>query len=59
MRSLHGSSAAPIVGAAMVGILTASQARVVGSFGEFTNNDVQFVLVNYVIGVAVLSIIVI
>lgn len=59
MRPLHGSSAAPIAGSAMVGILTASQARVVGSFGEFTNNGPEFVLVNYVIGIAILSIIVI
>jgi transporter family-2 protein len=58
MRTTSPALAAPIAGAAMVGILTASQARVVGSFGEFTNNGPEFVLVNYVIGVAVLSIIV-
>jgi transporter family-2 protein len=43
----------------MVGVLTATQAQVVGSFGEFTSNDAQFVLVNYVIAIGVLSIIVI
>lgn len=59
MRFSHGSSTAPVAGAAMVGVLTATQAQVVGSFGEFTSNDAQFVLVNYVIAIGVLSIIVI
>ena len=58
MRSLHGSTAAPIAGALMVGSLTASQARVVGSFHEFTQNDPEFVLVNYAVGLAVLSLII-
>ncbi len=58
MRSMHGSTAAPIAGALMVGILTASQARVVGSFHEFTQNDPEFVLVNYAVGLAVLSLII-
>jgi transporter family-2 protein len=51
-------SAAPVMGATLVGVLTATQSRVVGSFQEFTSNGPEFVLVNYVLGVALLSFIV-
>lgn len=59
MRTRNAALAAPIAGALMVGILTASQARIVGSFREFTQNDPEFVLINYVVGLVALSILVI
>ena len=59
MRTRSAAVAAPIAGAMMVGVLTATQARVVGSFHEFTQNDPEFVLVNYVVGLGALTLIVI
>ena len=58
MRALKSSTAAPITAALVVGILTATQSRVVGSFDEFTHNNPEFVLLNYLAGIVVLSVIV-
>lgn len=57
-RSATTASFAPVAGAAAVGVLTAAQARVVGSFDEFTKNGPELVLINYVIGLALLTAIV-
>jgi transporter family-2 protein len=59
MRTRSAAVAAPIAGALLVGVLTATQAKVVGNFHDFTQNSAEFVLVNYAIGLSVLSLLVI
>lgn len=44
--------------AAIAGILTAVQARVVGEFSALTTNGPQFIVANYVIGLALLTVLV-
>lgn len=58
MRSSHISTSAPFAAALFVGVLTATQSRVLGSFEEFTHNNPEFALVNYLAGLIVLSVIV-
>ncbi|MGI9137036.1 MAG: DMT family transporter [Candidatus Nanopelagicales bacterium] len=58
MRTTLSSTAAPVAAALAVGIMTATQSKVVGDFEEFTRNNPEFVLLNYLAGIVVLSVIV-
>jgi transporter family-2 protein len=56
LASIHRLTAASAtVVALLVGVLTATQARVVGAFAFYDTNPLQLILVNYAIGCALLT----